>query len=273
MKAVQEKTKASVLARIYVSGRTKKSYFHWHNKCEVCKIIKGTTDFLIDGKIVKASVGDIVFMNEGAFHQFIFSEQKPEMRLMQFTNEAITEGKTAFTPIKTHITHEEIASVPHLEETVDFLWDTIIRETEEINCVYDNPFVKSVAQAFYHLLVRHFPDNDTGVKKDKIKFQEVIDYIKNHYTEELTAGELAKEMYMSRTTLSNLFSRYAGTGINEYINTLRVSSVNNLLLQGKSITDAAMESGFRSVRTFNHVYKKYTGITPTEYVETIVNKL
>jgi len=35
--------------------------------------------------------------------------------------------------------------------------------------------------------------------------------------------------------------------------------------QGRSITEAALSSGFQSVRTFNNTYKKITGITPTEY--------
>lgn len=272
MKAVQEKTEESILAKIFVS-KEGKSYFHWHDKCEVCKILSRSCDFLIDGKIVRAKKGDIVFINENAFHQFIYNEPKTDMMLMQFTTKAVMGENPAFTPVKTHISHEETEAVPGLEETVDFLWNLMIKERDYSNVHGENPFLKSVAQAFYNLLVRHFPDKEVGVKKDKIKFHEVISYIKNHYTDELTVIELASRMYMSRTGLSTLFSKYAGIGINEYINNLRVSNVNNLLFQGKTITDAAMESGFKSVRTFNHVYRKHMGITPTEYVETIVNKI
>ena len=76
---------------------------------------------------------------------------------------------------------------------------------------------------------------------------------------------------MSRTQLTYLFGKYTGIGINEHINTLRVRHANNLLLQDRSITEVAMESGFKSIRTFNHVYKKHTGMTPTEYIGAFEN--
>lgn len=271
MKVVHEKTKTPINGRIFKTVGDN-GFFHWHDKCEVLKIVTKSCDFLIDGKIVKGLPGDIVFMNENVYHQFMHNGENSDMKLLQFTVEMVSGGKGEFTPVKTYIPHKEIAAIPNLEEQIDFLWDIIIDEVKD-GIYKEDPFLKSITTALYNLLVRHFPDTQVGVRKDKIKFNEVINYIKDHYTEEITVNEIAAKMYMSRTNLSNLFSKYAGTGMNEYINNLRVRNVNNLLLQGKSITEAAMESGFKSVRTFNHVYKKYTDMTPTEYVHTMVNKL
>ena len=54
--------------------------------------------------------------------------------------------------------------------------------------------------------------------------------------------------------------------MSEYINKLRIKNANLMLAQGASITEASMESGFRSIRTFNNVYKGIMSMTPSEYV-------
>ena len=44
------------------------------------------------------------------------------------------------------------------------------------------------------------------------------------------------------------------------------------MIEGMSITEAALESGFQSVRTFNNSYKEYMGMTPTEYIKKTLNQ-
>ena len=271
MKAVQEKTKVSVSARRFTSNGDN-GFFHWHDKCEVVRPESDFCRFLVDGKILKPSKGDIVFINECAFHQFIYDKPQTTMSFVQFTSDFVTDEGVAFAPIKSHITYEEISKIPDMIKTIDFFWDIIISECKKGNVGNENRYLKATVTAFYNFLLRYFPDN-TAVKKDKTKFHEVISYIRNHYDEELTTTEIAKKMYMSRTTLSNLFAKYAGVGMNEYINSLRIKNVNKLLLSDKSITEAAMESGFKSIRTFNHVYRKNMGMTPTEYLDTVVNEI
>ena len=273
MKAVREKAKSLISGRLLISEGSKNSYFHWHDKCEVCKMISGSCGFLVDGKLVEAKQGDIIFIDENSFHQFVTNDDRREMKMIQFTKNVITDSQIPFVPLKTYVSAEELHAIPGLEEKLDFLLDIVIAEQSVTGSVLKNPYLKSIVEAFYHLMARYFADDKNTVKKDKTKFHDVLEYIKNHYTEDITVNDIGAKLYMSRTQLAYLFSKYTGLGINEYINTLRVRHVNNLLLQDKSITDAAVESGFSSIRTFNHVYKKYTGITPTEYVNTFVNNL
>ena len=47
-----------------------------------------------------------------------------------------------------------------------------------------------------------------------------------------------------------------------------------MLLDGKrSITEAAMEAGFQSIRTFNRVFSSQNGITPGEYRRAVLEEL
>lgn len=92
-----------------------------------------------------------------------------------------------------------------------------------------------------------------------------MEFINAHFSENITAIEIGKQLYMDRKKLSEIFLKFSGVKINLYINQLRISKANELMRNGSPITVAAMESGFQSVRSFNDIYKKITGITPSEY--------
>ena len=83
--------------------------------------------------------------------------------------------------------------------------------------------------------------------------------------EDININSLSNKLFLPRGRLSAIFTKYSGTSLNEYMNSLRIQNANILLKQGYTITEAAMESGFQSIRTFNNVYKKITGITPSDY--------
>ena len=65
---------------------------------------------------------------------------------------------------------------------------------------------------------------------------------------------------------SRLLSREYGISFKQLINNYRVESAVHLLESGEySITEIAAKSGFQSIRSFNHVFKKHMGCAPKEY--------
>ena len=81
-------------------------------------------------------------------------------------------------------------------------------------------------------------------------------YVNEHFKEDITVKSIAETLYMDRGRLSRLFLKYSGISLNDYINTLRLTEAVRLIDAGLKITDAALESGFQTVRTFNNVYNK-----------------
>jgi AraC-like DNA-binding protein len=86
---------------------------------------------------------------------------------------------------------------------------------------------------------------------------------------ELTASELADELKISRHQLSQILNDQLGLNFYDFINNYRVeefksrlklSENNNLTLLG-----IAYDSGFNSKTTFNTIFKKATGLTPSQY--------
>jgi len=133
----------------------------------------------------------------------------------------------------------------------------------------NDPFLQSVASSVYFLLERYFSESHSPFagERDRQDFYRVTEYINAHFKEDMTVETLAKNLYLPRGRLAAVFKKYTGEAISKYINKLRIKNANYLLSQGVSITEAALDSGFQSIRTFNNVYKEIMQIPPSEYIK------
>ncbi len=79
--------------------------------------------------------------------------------------------------------------------------------------------------------------------------------------------DLATATGMQEKTLSWAINQGAQKNFSEYINQLRVDAACTLLTQGqpRSLLDLAYTVGFSSKSTFNAVFKKQTGLTPSQF--------
>lgn len=93
-----------------------------------------------------------------------------------------------------------------------------------------------------------------------------IAIIKERYTEDLSVNNLALELSINRSYLSQLFKKQVGTSLKEYINDFRVSMCQELLYSTSwSIEEIARKVGFNSLSYFSKVFKKKYGISPSHY--------
>jgi AraC-like DNA-binding protein len=85
---------------------------------------------------------------------------------------------------------------------------------------------------------------------------------------ELTAPRLARHLATNSTYLSRALNEGLGQNFNEFVNQFRVDFVKSELAnprQTREILDLAIEAGFNSKASFNRVFKRMTGETPSEF--------
>ncbi|PKP19533.1 MAG: hypothetical protein CVU05_11140 [Bacteroidetes bacterium HGW-Bacteroidetes-21] len=97
---------------------------------------------------------------------------------------------------------------------------------------------------------------------------------KNPYLNpELTLTDLASQIGMSRNELSGLINNVIGSNFYLFVNGYRIDHVKHLMQKDKhmqfTLLALAYESGFNSKSTFNAIFKKFTGLTPSEYRKTL----
>lgn len=92
------------------------------------------------------------------------------------------------------------------------------------------------------------------------------EYMEEHYNEEITLQRAAEFLGISAGYLSTLFSQQLGTGFIEYLNHVRIDHACSYLRQDYYKTyEIAYKVGFLDEKYFTRVFKKVTGMTPSEY--------
>lgn len=87
-------------------------------------------------------------------------------------------------------------------------------------------------------------------------------YIDEHLQDSISAEDLSEVSGFSVSTVNHRFKEYFGRTPGEYVNYRRIARAKELLSEGASVTQSAMESGFGSSDYFATVFKKFTGMTP-----------
>ena len=86
---------------------------------------------------------------------------------------------------------------------------------------------------------------------------------------DLTLVDLANRLSIPRSTLSQIINEAAKMNFYDFINHYRVNAVTELLTNPEynhlTIVSLAAEAGFASKSSFNRAFKRFTGMTPTEY--------
>lgn len=104
----------------------------------------------------------------------------------------------------------------------------------------------------------------TATTEEKLK--RVQDFLEENYRSDISREGLADAMDMSPDHMSRMFKAHTGKKINEFINEQRVRDASISLVEtDERITDIAFNVGFESLATFNRVFLKITGYSPTQY--------
>jgi AraC-like DNA-binding protein len=91
-------------------------------------------------------------------------------------------------------------------------------------------------------------------------------FIRDHQTEDLSLGQVAKAVNTSTFYFCKLFKKATGLNFTDFLSRTRIEKAKNLLLNPNlRVSEIAFEVGFQSLTHFNRVFKRLVGQSPTEY--------
>ena len=97
----------------------------------------------------------------------------------------------------------------------------------------------------------------------------ILNYVNENYRDPaLTLCKVADIFSYTEKYVSSLFKKHMETGFNKYVNSRRIDHALQLIDKGyRSVRSIAVECGFSDALYFSKVFKKKTGITPTEMIQ------
>jgi len=114
---------------------------------------------------------------------------------------------------------------------------------------------------------KYFQPVDTQNKLHIKNLKTVILFIDEHFTEKISLSDLAKQCSMSDNHFSYVFKSVFNITPSEYIISKRLELAIQFLVSNPDMNmlDVAFRCGFNNSANFNKIFKKYIGITPSEY--------
>lgn len=113
----------------------------------------------------------------------------------------------------------------------------------------------------------------TGLTEQKVQerlagLMDLMEKERPYLNPDLTLNDLAKLVDTSPRQLSQIINQGLGKKFYEFVNEFRVEESKKLLEEGElKMLGVAYDSGFKSKSTFNEAFKRFAGLTPSEYLK------
>lgn len=248
--------------------------FHTHSKYEIYYFHSGKSKYLLGNACIDLVPGDLIIMNGMAEHGPIMDAEQPYVRTTVLFDGAyikpLLKEPGAVDLLKPF---EELGNAhwrlegPLKEEAEDIL--------ARIDRFYGKPGLVAynrLKTAFVDLLLFIYErgqqplQTNRPVEKEK-NVQNIIAFIEQNYTENLTLELLEEKLHLSRFYLMRIFKERTGMTVFEYINERRINQAKILFLldKKKSVTDVCYQVGFKHPAHFSRNFKRLVGLTPEQY--------
>lgn len=250
-------------------GEAKVDY-HYHEFYKLLFFVSGKGSYFVEGKRYVLAPGDVVLIGSHCVHRPEFEARLPCERIILYISPEFLE--------------RESSAVCQLSDCFSKEYDHVLRPNEKIRqklfSILTN-MEQELSSSRYgreilsngmllHLLVEiarsifHKEVQKPAPMHPKSKrMQDLMSYLDEHLTEELSIDALADKFYVSRFHMMHRFREETGTTIHAYISDRRLMLARDFILQGMSSTEACFRCGFGSYSSFSRAYGKFFGTTPT----------
>lgn len=104
--------------------------------------------------------------------------------------------------------------------------------------------------------------------KEKKLSHQILEIISENFTANLTLADIARRLGYDYHYLSRFFHAIFGSNFRTFLGRYRYEQAVYLLSHtGLSITEVALRSGFQSIRSFNRLFREFSGVPPREFVK------
>ena len=245
---------------------------HYHSAVEVIMCLKGYVQIDLPQQQYQVLAGEILFIPSAMPHSLTM-DQTSERNLFLFELDYLLSF------------HDFLLLAPMCSSPIHIGRDSKIRPSvwdslNRIIRVYhsDNPLKNMVmythllemyVQMGQEFLVSSMASEGLSIEKRLAYLellQHVIEYVDQHFAEDLPLEKIAAEAGFSKYHFIRLFKKLTGETFHQYLCKKRISKAESLMRQSDlSVLQIAMRTGFNSIATFNRTYKDMRGMTPSQY--------
>lgn len=244
---------------------------HWHQSLEIDFTVHGDGDYFVSGKKTHLKDGEFIIINSGEVHGVENIGPGNKRRSLTLLIPAKTMKRLV----------PKIDNYYFLAQNLDIEKNKTVKE--QLFAIYylwtkkDHKYVEIEVLGHFYLLFSYLLDNflvqknevltfNEIKKQDKVK--EIINYLSQNFTEDLTLSKIATHFGFSKNYLDRLFKKEVHTSLMHYLQLIRLQyAYQEIVNTNLPINIIADHCGFANVKSLQNLFKKFYQITPKKYRE------
>lgn len=250
--------------RVYIGGMTRYPYpLHVHEIVELSCVLRGECDIQLDGRAYTLNPGDIAVAFPLVPHSFERMSPDIDGFAAFFPPNIIGEFAGVF---ETTLPSNPVLRAGQVGPDVHMAVERLTAMPNEAYC--------PARQAFLHLLLANVLSmmalRPTDALSERDTAARVVRYISEHACEKLTLASAARDLGISESHLSHLFSQRFHINFRRFINAIRVDKAMALMRDPRmTLTMICGRCGYENMRTFRRAFRRETGQLPNARMKSI----
>ena len=266
-----------ILNQAYTSGEMIAP--HWHNYYEVLYILDGEVREMIDGQERIISSEDIVIIAPGSVHTTYSITENCSIIVLLFFSSYLN----SISPVATRYPGQGVQINGSIQLKSGYVESDNVNRQEfnrifrRINEEYERKekghlyIIKGLMHEFLGLLYRSNAVIE-NVKTDhhhSKTMTETIEYIENNVDKQLLLKDVAASIGYTPEHFSRLFKEFTRQTFKQYVDTVKIAEAKRLLTFNDhryTAANVADRLGFSNFSSFTRLFKRITGVSPSQFV-------
>lgn len=253
--------------------------FHQHPFYEIFVFLSGNASYVIEGRTYKLRPGDILLTSNEDIHRPEVYTGKPYERFViwlssdffDYIKDFGDDLSACFTDASSkdyrliRPSEHRFTKMKRLIDQLDRLREDSNMGSKALTHARIIEFLVQISRAYYDTA-----DMVVSISEDiseDNRINQIVTYINEHLSEELSLDQIADAFYLSKFYLSKRFKQYTGLSIYQYIMKKRLTVARNMLSEGVPVIEACNQCGFGDYSNFLKAFKREFTCTPTSYMK------
>lgn len=244
---------------------------HWHADMEFIYVETGKLEIGLDDDLYEVEKGMIMIVGPDTFHTFMSTEPESVIWVARI----YLSDMQGYFGVQEHLSdiYRNSLLIKATGKMAQIMKELVSADYGILNEYYT---VIKASELTVELLSRkanikkYIRTQTVESSESIVKMQQ---FIENSLHKEITLPMVAEYLGFSTSYCSKYIKKKTNQNFLDYVNSIRVREAETLLRTGNMcITDISYATGFNSIQSFNRIFKKYRGVTPTEYRKSLRNK-
>ena len=245
---------------------------HSHSFFEIlcCKNTCGA-EYMVGSNRYRLQKGDIILIPPGISHRPLLPESMAE----PYKRDVLWLSPEFLHMLRNYFPQDDLYQITetHLLRTAGTKWEFLgekfqqgVAEAERKEAGWEVSVVANTMQLMVQLR-RAVSDRSAG--RMKAEQPELLDrvmaYIEKHLSEKISLSDVARQFYVSESTVSQLFRKRMGVSFYRCVTQRRLIAAKSLILEGVILELVAVQTGFSDYSSFYRAFKGEFGISPRQF--------